>query len=202
MMLKRTSLIALLTSVIMAATPAAAQWGGAGLFTEEGIAVTADSRIFTLFALLNAVGYNEESRFGKPPLKAPQFSEARSAFRESLRRPGASVKAFGDAVQESPASVETYIEGALSLSPSPEFKRYKSSTKLGKKLSKSMKSWFNKSGGSLSYRTYAKAARTSQKKVLAPLSALTKKITSSVRSCTVLFLNAVISHTVQRRFKN
>src|SRR5262245_60690690 len=85
------------------------------LITRHGVELVADENVFVLFAALNALEYNEETRRKGPPLKAPVFHPLREKVRDALRqaaKKGATTgikKMFDD----NPAEIETYLEAIL-----------------------------------------------------------------------------------------
>jgi hypothetical protein len=165
----------------LAAAPAAAQWGGASLFTQDGVELTVDKRVFAVFALLNAHGYDKDSVKGPAPLERPQFSSARVKVRERFRRPGPAVRGFGEVVAKNPAPVMDYVRAALTLGDAPRFAPTKGSPKLAKAMSKHLKSWWGQEGGAAAYRVASGESRATQKKLMGPLDAMLQKVTKAVR---------------------
>jgi hypothetical protein len=85
------------------------------LITKHGVELRADEDVFVLFAALNALEYNEETRRKGPPLEAPVFHPLRDKVRNALRQAEkkgvtAGIKKLFD---ENPAEVETYLEAIL-----------------------------------------------------------------------------------------
>src|SRR5688572_25489815 len=103
-----------MTVSLMAASTAAADEPDR-LITKHGVELRADENVFVLFAALNALEYNEETRRKGPPLKAPVFHQIREKVRNALRQGDkknatAGIKKLFD---ENPAEVEVYLEAIL-----------------------------------------------------------------------------------------
>lgn len=174
--------LALAAGGALLTTSAAAQWSkGGSLFTQDGVEISVDARVFTVFALLNAVGYEHETIHGQPPLRPPQFSEARKGARNRMGRPGAAVRSFEEVVKKNPGEASTYVEAALRLGNPPRFTAPKGAPKLSAEMAPLMDSWFNEEGGAAIYRQVAGELTEEQKKILDPLDALGKKLREAAR---------------------
>lgn len=177
----RTLLVAL-SCLLLGSLEARAQWTkGSSLYTQDGVEIAVDARVFSTFALLNSVGYQTESRFGPPPLRLPQHSAVRAATRERMGRPGASSRAFADVVTKNPAEPQAYIAAALELGPAPRFEAEPKASTLAQQLAPVLQSWFNEDGGSVIYRQAATDLAEQQRKVLASLDGLTQAATAAVK---------------------
>lgn len=166
--------------VLALALPASAQWGsGAGLYTDNGIEVSVDARVFAVFALLNANGYDKDLE-GPPPLYRPQHSEARTSTRRRFGRPGAATRSFADAVKKTPAPPADYVEAALALGAAPKFSR-PNKGKIARAIAKPVASWFNEEGGAAIFRKVSGTLKSTQKKMLDPIGKLAKKAGEHVR---------------------
>jgi hypothetical protein len=106
--------------------PATAGAAGAGdwassLFSEGGVEVRADERVFTLFALFNAMGMNDAPILRKDPILKREYDPVRQRVRDLLRidpklRP--EIEAFFDA---HPHAIRTYIAFVLAVGNAPNF---------------------------------------------------------------------------------
>src|SRR4051812_19882735 len=93
---------------LTATTVARAQWTtGQSVFTTDGVEVGVDARVFSLFALLNSLGYDVDEARGPAPLFRPQFSDARKKVRAALSRPGAAAKQLTAVLDKNPVPVDT-----------------------------------------------------------------------------------------------
>jgi hypothetical protein len=95
-----------LTIALIAATDAPDR-----LITKHGVELRADENVFVLFAALNTLEYNEETRRKGPPLKAPVFHPLRGKIRDALRQ--ADKKGLHKLFDDNPAEIETYLEAIL-----------------------------------------------------------------------------------------
>ena len=107
-------------AVLGACTLAHAQ-SDEGVFSAEGVQLRTDARIHTLFLLFNAQGYDQETVFGPPPLKAARYSEIRAQDRKKLALPEDVTKAADALITAKPLPVDRYIQAALSLADAPKF---------------------------------------------------------------------------------
>jgi len=92
-----------------------------GLFAREGVEVRADQRVFTLFALFNALGYDREPLRGAKPLDVPQFAVVRSDVRLALQTKPVDLAAARSFVDKHTQPIEWYLERTLRLGPAPDF---------------------------------------------------------------------------------
>ncbi|MGA1354951.1 MAG: hypothetical protein ACO32I_09290, partial [Candidatus Limnocylindrus sp.] len=180
-LLRRPFLIAFMC-LLTSSMEARAQWTkGSSLYTQDGVEIAVDARVFSTFALLNSVGYQAETRFGPPPLRMPQFAAVRAATRERMGRPGASTRAFSEVVARHSVEPQAYIAAALELGPAPRFEAEPKASTLAKELSPVLQSWFNEDGGAVIYRQGATDLAEEQRKVLASLDSLTQAATAAVK---------------------
>lgn len=164
------------------ATSAAAQWSkGGSLFTQDGIEISVDARVFGVFAMLNGVGYEGETIHGPPPLREPKFSEARASARNRMGRPGTAVRSFGEVVNKHPGEASAYVDAALRLGDAPRFTAPKGAPALAAEMSPLLNSWFNEEGGVAIYRQVAGELTAEQKRILDPLDAVGKKLREAAR---------------------
>jgi hypothetical protein len=164
---------------LFAALPANAQWSAASIFTDDGVEIGVEPRVFALFALLNEAGYDKETVFGPAPLERPQFSPTREKLRANMSR-NANTAAAG-LFAKYPASVATYIDAVLELGPAPRFDDKAATSALAKDLSKVMREWFNEEGGSALLRNATEEAKEKQKRLLPVLNKATKQVAAIVR---------------------
>ncbi len=75
-----TSLLALISLQLSWAAPAL-DLAPEKLFTQQGLEIRLDDRVFCLFFALNMLGYSRETRMGAPPISAPQFHPVRTKLR-------------------------------------------------------------------------------------------------------------------------
>ena len=85
------------------------------LYTESGVELRMDERVYTLFAALNAAGFSEESNRRGPPLNAPVFHPIRVELRDALREVrdselGEELRAL---FQSNPYPIEDYLAALL-----------------------------------------------------------------------------------------
>lgn len=178
----RPTLALAIAAGALLSTSAAAQWTkGGSLFTQDGIEISVDARVFAVFAMLNGVGYDGETIHGPPPLRLPQFSEGRQSARNRMGRPGAAVRSFDDVVKKHPGEPSTYVEAALRLGNAPRFEPPKGAPKLSVAMSPLLNSWFNEEGGAAIYRQVAGELTGEQKRLLDPLDALGQKLRAAAR---------------------
>jgi hypothetical protein len=162
-----------------AAAPASAQWSSASVFTEDGVELGVEPRIFSLFAILNSAGYDKESQFGPPPLETPLYSKTREKLRQNLGRSTSNdlIALF----EKHPATVQEYVAAVLELGPAPRFDDKAATSPLAKALAEPVREWFNEEGGSALLRSANQEARATQKRLLGPLDAAIKATTKLVR---------------------
>jgi hypothetical protein len=159
--------------------PAAAQWSGASVFTDDGVEIGVEPRVFALYALLNEAGYDKETVFGPAPLERPLFSATREKLRANMSRNAN--KAVADLIARYPGSVSTYVDAVLELGPAPRFDDKAAKSALAKDLAKVMREWFNEEGGGALLRNANEEAKEKQKRLLPVLNTAVKKTTSIVR---------------------
>jgi len=174
------STVCVLAGVLCAlATPARAQWSSASVFTEDGVELGVEPRIFSLYAILNSAGYDRESIRGPLPLERPLYSKTREKVRQNLGRSAS--KEIVALFEKNPAPVETYVQAILELGPAPRFDDKAATSPLAKALAAPLREWFNEEGGSALLRGANEDARAMQKRFLPQLAAAIKATTSLVR---------------------
>lgn len=159
--------------------PAAAQWSSASVFTDDGVEIGVEPRVFALYALLNEAGYDKESVFGPAPLERPRFSPTREKLRANMSRNANA--AVAELIAKHPAPVATYVDAVLELGPAPRFDASGAKTPLAKDLAKVMREWFNEEGGSALLRNANEEAKEKQKRLLPVLNTAVKRSTAIVR---------------------
>jgi len=177
--LRRASVIACLAGSVFVAAPASAQLSSSSVFTDDGVEIGVEPRLFSLFALLNEAGYDNESVLGNEPLLRPKFSVTREKLRANQ---GRSInKALIDVIDKNPGKVDVYVAAVLELGPAPRFDDKAAKSPLAKALAPFIREWFNEEGGSSHMRNAVEAARETQKKLLAPTDTAIKAATKLVR---------------------
>ena len=118
--------VAAACAFVLAALPPAARADDedllSSIYTENGIELRRDDRLFVLYAALNAAGYNRAEATRTLPFPKYAFHPLRlkvrqqiSANTEKLRPP---VERFLDA---HPISIEQYVSAVLTLGPAPQY---------------------------------------------------------------------------------
>jgi hypothetical protein len=167
----------LLVAIAMVAAPATAQWSSAAVVTEDGVELSVDARVFALFAVLNALGYDDDTVTGPPPLSQPQYAAARSKLRSSLGR--IEVKDLKALVDKNPAPVRDYVAAVLELSTNLDAPA--TASPLCKSLAGPLKEWFLDEGGNSLLRAAGEEARPTQKRLLPELDKAIHAVTKLVR---------------------
>lgn len=161
---------------------ARAQWGAASsLYTEDGVEVSVDARVFGLFALLNGLGYDVERDQGPAPLFRPRFSPMREELRGRTGRLGPSYQAMRQIVADHPVPARAYVEAVLALGPSPRFEAAEDAPALVRALSGAVRAWFNEEGGASTMAALVPLASATQKKLADELNAACRKMNAFVR---------------------
>lgn len=119
----------ILVSLILAATapaaapaPAAPVQGDwfASLYTGEGIELRADERVFALFSVLNAVGYDSGPVTRKEPVPKVMYHPVRQQVRSRVIGGGDDVRKAADTFLDAhPVALRKYLAYAVSSSPPP-----------------------------------------------------------------------------------
>ena len=162
---------------MLSASPGRAQ----SLFTEDGVELGADARLFTLFSMLNGAGYDADDRVGPAPLFRPQYSAARAKIRQNLGRRGSSVKALEDVIAKNAVPMSAYVSAALELGPPPSFDAPKGASALAKAIAAPMAEWYSDEGGAQLLRIVAEEVKPTQKRVLPALDKAIKGATKLIR---------------------
>jgi hypothetical protein len=95
-------------------------WYGS-LMSDHGVEVEADQRIFTLFAALNALGYNAGPAARVDPIPRPELSEPRRVVRAQAPMSAALADAFQSFFDQHPLPLRNYVGFAAALGPAPDF---------------------------------------------------------------------------------
>ncbi|MFN7135170.1 MAG: hypothetical protein ACK4N5_24055 [Myxococcales bacterium] len=122
-MMRLVTVSALCLTLLSAAPARAERDWFASLYTNEGIELRADERIFTLYALLNAMGYDDAPVVRQYPVPARDMHPVRLQVRNELKLdPGQQAKAssYFDA---HPVPVDQYARYALTVEPPGTFAR-------------------------------------------------------------------------------
>ncbi|NPC86335.1 hypothetical protein HPC49_50140, partial [Pyxidicoccus fallax] len=84
------------------------------VYTAAGLEVRADVRVFTLFALLNRLGYDAGPRYREHPVPAYRYGPARTRVREALVTASPAVLARAQAFFDAhPVPLEAYLARLL-----------------------------------------------------------------------------------------
>lgn len=120
----RTWMGALTAVALLAASPARAAGGDwfASVHSPDGIEIRADERLFTLYALLNAMGFDDGPVVRKAPVPKREFSPVRQQVRQALATLDPKLKeqvsAFFDA---HPLPLAKYVAFVAQLDAAPTF---------------------------------------------------------------------------------
>lgn len=140
----------MVVGIVMAAV---AQRGAAqdlgGLFSQDGVEVRADARVFTLFALFNALGYDRETRQGPTPLKAPLFTSLRQELRVELLPKAPTLDPARRFVEQNPWALGEYVERTLRLGQPPAFAAAEGADEAQQQLSTLLQDFFKKHAAAL-----------------------------------------------------
>lgn len=157
-MLRLITFIALLVAI----APRVHSQDLSGLFSSEGIETRADQRLFTLFSLFNAMGYNREGKRGPKPLEAPLFSPLRQDVRTTLFAKKIDDKAARTFIAANPKPVDFYIDLVLQLGLPPEFQAPENASTELSELSKILKAYYAERGAEV-FKAYESRLRESAK---------------------------------------
>jgi hypothetical protein len=152
-----------------------------GLFTDDGVEITVDPRVCTLYAMLNGLGFDGEGERGPAPLFRPKYTEARNKTRSSMSRQGVSLRDLAAVVDKYPEPASAYLAAALELSDAPQFDAPESASPLAKAIADPMRTWFNEEGGTQVLRQASSLAKPAQKHLLPLLDTAIKATTKLVR---------------------
>ena len=177
--LSRLPLIFVGLVLCVATIPAQAQWSSSSVFTEDGIEIGVDARVFSLFATFNAVGYDIDSIVGPEPLLRPQYAAARQKLRGNLGRQV--LQDIQNVVDKHPKPIAEYVRAVLELGPAPKFESPKNASALAKALAEPLREWFNEEGGAALLKNVSEDAKALQKKLLPIIDGAEKAATKLVR---------------------
>lgn len=109
--------------LIFIASPAFAASEGdwfASLYTGEGIELRADERVFALFAVFNALGFDQGPVLRKDPVPKVNYHPVRQQVRARVIGGDPDVRKFADDfLDKHPAALRTYLTWAAQSSPPP-----------------------------------------------------------------------------------
>ncbi|MBS2028829.1 MAG: hypothetical protein JST54_13085 [Deltaproteobacteria bacterium] len=122
-MLRRALLPLVALGLLLAPGSAfAAQDWFASVYSPQGVEVRADERLFTLFAVMNALGYDDAPVVRQYPVARREFSHVRAHVRQALASLDPKLKeqmsAFFD---EHPLALGQYVAYTAQLGPAPQF---------------------------------------------------------------------------------
>ncbi len=182
--LSTTSLMLLALGVVgaLTTTPAAhaEAWSAQALYTQDGVEIGVDARVFALYSMLNALGFDGDESVGPAPLYRPQYSPARAKMRGNLGRRGQAMTAMDAVVQKNPLPARAYLDAVLELGPPPNFDA-KGASPLAVALAAPLADWYNDEGGAAALRAVADEAKVTQKRLLPALDAAITSTTKLVR---------------------
>lgn len=162
-----------------ASSSAQAQWSQS-LYTEDGVEIGVDGRVFALFAMLNGLGFDDDTVRGPAPVHKPLYAAARAKARQNLGRPGPSFKALDAVLAKNPLDKSAYLAAVLELGPAPNFED-KGASALAKAIAGPLREWFNEEGGAGVLKVVGEEAKATQKKLLPILDKATKQTVALVR---------------------
>ena len=177
--MSRLSHLLIAVFALSLAPGANAQWSSASVFTDDGVEIGVEPRVFAVFALLNGAGYDKETVFGPAPLERPGYSQTREKLRANVGR--SSNKPIFDLIAANPGTVEQYIEAALQLGPAPRFDATAATSPLAKALAPALREWFNEEGGSSLVRNANEEVKGIQKHLLPIIDKAVKGVGRMVR---------------------
>ncbi len=161
------------------ALPASAQWSSASVFTDDGVEIGIEPRVFCMFALLNEAGYDKETAFGPAPLELPAFSATREKLRANASR--SSNKPLVELILKNPGTVREYIDAALELGPPPRFDDSQAKSSIAKALAPAIREWYNEEGGSSMLRNANGDLKDTQKRLLPIINKAIKQTAAIIR---------------------
>ena len=157
-----------------------AQWGSkADMYSEDGVQVGVDSRVFSVLAMLNQHGFDADKYLGQEPLKKPQFGEARSRIRGLMRRMGPVQKRFGGFIAKHPQPFSWYVAQALEAGKSPGFETTVSDKKEVRAIASSIHDWFHE-GGLWIFDIAVKMGKTEQAALIEAINTITATVQHTV----------------------
>jgi hypothetical protein len=167
---------------VFLAIPANAAWTNAqSMYTEDGVEIGTDSRVFALFAMLNGLGFDDDTERGPAPLHKPLHASARDKARGNLGRGGGAMQALEAVIQKNPVERDRYTAAVLELGPAPNFDDAKATSPLAKAIAGPLRDWYNEEGGAGIQRLITDDAKPTQKKLLPMLDKAVKATTALVR---------------------
>lgn len=101
-----------------AATAAEPDWF-LSLYSGDGLELRTDERVFTLFAMLNAAGFDQGAVTRLQPFPKVTYAPARALVREKLAADPAFKKVVDAYFDAHPVSLERYLQAALRVGPPP-----------------------------------------------------------------------------------
>jgi hypothetical protein len=107
--------------VVCAPAFAGAQDWASSLYTEGGVELRVDERVFTLFAALNALGFDDAPVGRKDPIPKREFDDIRQAVRDVVKLDSATRKEFEAFFDKHPKPIRSYTAFALAVGDAPTF---------------------------------------------------------------------------------
>ena len=158
-----------------------AQWGArAGMYSEDGVQIGVDQRVFSVLTMLNQHGFNDEPYLGAEPIKIPQFSETRVRVRGLMRRKGQVQKSFGKFINANAQTYQWYIEQSLHVGKGPAFETTMKDDKLVRKIGTFLHDWFHEEGGSGFYDIAVKMNKNVQMDIVESINTSTAALQNTL----------------------
>ncbi len=178
---KKCLLIGAIASIALSVNEVQAQWGArAGMYSEDGVQIGVDQRVFSVLTMLNQHGFNDDPYHGPEPIKSPQFSETRVRVRGLMRRKGQVQKSFGKFVQAHPQTYQWYMEQALHVGKGPAFETTMKDDKVVRKLGTFLHDWFHEEGGSGFYDIAVKMNKNLQMDIVESINTSTAALQNTL----------------------
>ncbi len=116
------ALLALMASARQGRAELAPDWY-ASLISDQGIELSADTRIFALFSAWNALGYDAGPLARRDPIPRPELSAARATVRQRATMSPELAGLFQAFMDAHPLPRRAYVAYAVALGPAPTFAR-------------------------------------------------------------------------------
>ena len=183
MMYKKALFSTCLLAVWLVLEPqgASAQWGSkADMYSEDGVQVGVDSRVFSVLTMLNQHGFNAEKYLGPEPLKQPQYSETRVRIRKLMRRLGPVQKKFRGFIDKTPKAFDWYVSQALIAGKAPGFETTMSDDAEVRAIAEYLHNWYHEEGGSGFYDIAVKMEKARQGALVDAINTMTATIQNTI----------------------
>lgn len=115
------SWIALVAALTLPAAAGASEWA-TSIYSQNGVEIRVDERVFTLFAALNELGHDEAPITRTSPVPKREFHKVRQVVRDSVGLEPALRAKFEAFFDANPLPIRSYLTYVLALGPAPTFK--------------------------------------------------------------------------------